>query len=568
MKISFNKFNEKFKRPLILVTAVPIFLSGCSFNNNSKSQDKEFDKELAKKIYSTDISVDDNKNNDSDITSSIYDFDNKKEYVETIDDDSSPKVKLSENDYDDIMKKIKNVEVTYPYSEIFDVNKAYERYKSMNYYEGTNESLNYSFYINGRIDSNKLYEKIKNNNSKYMNENPYKAYSEFDTNYTKKVCDVLAKTINLALDNNEVDTNLDDLLENLDDLKIFDAHTLVNASVTDDNCLTISQVGIDGMQSITGYDNSFEIIISHEANHLIQKLSTNTRDKQGISRGYGFNVAFDDLRVNSLYLNWLIEASAESLADKQYGVKPMTYKTKISYLNSLSYVMLLDDDFNMYDIEKLTQQQSLDKVFDKFKCTSDNEKIELLKLLESINIIQDDDDEFLQIYASQKFNKTTLTDSELTEMKVELKNAVCTTLTKYFYSNLANYAKNTCKITDIYRLISIFESDLAVHINYSGDGLYDTREYFINNYLDIQDCFFTELANSNYLNKDELLNDYNAYNDSIEIKRETLLSKAEYDYFRISNLDTEKNDFVNKLFVDDINFKVKSIHSVKTKFCK
>lgn len=556
-RLKFSKL-IKLILPVSTVMCVTTIFSGC-VTDQAKS-------------FSKDESIDNNNpifDNDSSSNfsnSSTSDIENDKYVIEEPDHDSQliyDNVRFNEFQLDELDESINAIKTEYAYSDLYDVEAAYNKYQEMEYYDASSIIPSLTFYHDNKIDANTLYNVILDNNKQYLLDNEFSTYEEMDSDFIKHVCEIIASTINKELETNTFSTNLDDLLLNLNDLKIFKSLTLTNAYITDDNCLTFSPTGIDAMESITGYDFVQDIIISHETEHLIQKLSTETREKQKITRGYGYNVEFEDLEVNSLYHNWLIEASAENLATDLYDVDPITYKTKVGYLNSLTFTQILKNDFKVRDIERLTQQQSLSKVFDTFGCDSDDEKIELLNLLAAINILQEEPEDFMNLYKEKILNKADITESELVDLKVNLKNGICTTLSKYFYENLASKIyEDGLDARDIYALISIFEMDLGGHISYFDQNGYEARREFFENYVTIQDQFFDIMGQSLGYSGGEIEKSYQSYNASIEVKVDTMFSPAEYDDIIISNLSDEKNQFITEMFKQYINIKTLSIDEV------
>lgn len=556
-RLKFSKL-IKLILPVSTVMCVTTIFSGCVTNQA--------------KTFSKDESIDNNNpifDNDSSSNfsnSSTSDIENDKYVIEEPDHDSQliyDNVRFNEFQLDELDASINAIKTEYAYSDLYDVEAAYNKYQEMEYYDASSIIPSLTFYHDNKIDANTLYNVILDNNKQYLLDNEFSTYEEMDSDFIKHVCEIIASTINKELETNTFSTNLDDLLLNLNDLKIFKSLTLTNAYITDDNCLTFSPTGIDAMESITGYDFVQDIIISHETEHLIQKLSTETREKQKITRGYGYNVEFEDLEVNSLYHNWLIEASAENLATDLYDVDPITYKTKVGYLNSLTFTQILKNDFKVRDIERLTQQQSLSKVFDTFGCDSDDEKIELLNLLAAINILQEEPEDFMNLYKEKILNKADITESELVDLKVNLKNGICTTLSKYFYENLASKIyEDGLDARDIYALISIFEMDLGGHISYFDQNGYEARREFFENYVTIQDQFFDIMGQSLGYSGEKIEKSYQSYNASIEVKVDTMFSSAEYDDIIISNLSDEKNQFITEMFKQYINIKTLSIDEV------
>ena len=240
----------------------------------------------------------------------------------------------------------------------------------------------------------------------------------------------------------------------------------------------------------------------------------------------------------------------------------LQYKTKIGYIDTLTFSLLLNEDFKPYDIERLTQQQSLDKVFETFHCETEEQKMEFLNMMEAINIIQEEPEDFMSIYENKILGHEA-SDDDLATMKVELKNGVCTTITKYFYRSLTEkLARENISVSDIFSLISIFEADMNVHITYAKDGAYEARKDFFDNYSNIQNNFFSELAKSLGVSFDDVLGAYQQYNGAIEVKLDLSFEPAVYDKMDIECLSNEKDNFVNKIFRNTINNKTASIQEV------
>lgn len=460
---------------------------------------------------------------------------------------------------DNIKNRIDNINTEYVYSDIYDVLKAYKRYQKMEIYHG---NINDNILNDNKIDANKLYERIKYNNKNYLNSNPYCLYEELDDDKLKYFCNIVVNTINKELETNKFETTFDDLTNNLIDLKMFKSLTMDNAFITDDNVMGISLIAIENMEFVAGNKEADDIVIAHEAEHLLQKLCDKTIKEQGVDYAYGYNVMFKDLEVNSLYHNWFIEAAAENLACEQYNSEPTTYKYKIGYLNTLKLTRILDDNFEVFDLERLTQQQELDKLFEKFNCEHDPEKIELLNMMYAINIIQEEPEDFISIYKQQILKRDNITENDLEVLKIGLKNGVCTTLTKYFYTTMSEkLITNNMKVKDIFSLISMFEAGLSGHISYSGNGNYIKRKQFMENYVDIQDLFYEEMSHVLGVSAKDIELAYQDYNRSIEYN-----IFDNYADIKISNLSGDKNKFLTKYFKSTIENKVDlSIDEVENK---
>lgn len=559
-----NKSNKRRLKLTSLLTGVALLagnMSGCLAKEKANASKDNTNDDL--------IIIDDNdnfykysSNNSSESETEVY-----KE--ESLNKDEQDFLNLSVvfDNTTEVDQIIDSIETEYVFSDIYDVAGAYEKYKSMKIYDGEPTD---SLLIGTKFDSEKLFERVKKNNTTYLNQSGYSQYDTLDDETIKHFCDIIVKTLNTELENNKFETTYDDLTANLNDLKIFKSIYLDNAYITEDNILGVSTVAMENMKFVAQNENADDIVIAHETEHLLQKLCTKTINNQNVEYAYGYNVKFKDLPVNSIYHNWLIEASAENLACAIFDSEPTTYKYKIGYLNSLTFTRILKDDFNVYDVERLTQQQDINKVFKVFDCETEEEKIEFLNMMESINIIEDEPEDFMNLYKQKILNKSVdddITDSEIESLKVGLKNGVCTTLSKYFYKSLSDkLLNNEMNIKDIYMLISLFEADLSGHISYSASGNYSQRSNFMQNYVKIQDEFFNKVAQSLNSTEEIVEQNYQKFNNSIESSKITFLD--EKPTVNIEVLNDNKNKFITKYFYSIIGNKNISIDETVNKYAK
>ncbi len=542
----------KFKLAVLITTAVLTISTLASCMVPIKRHETNYN---SKPAY-TETIVEEKSDYEQALDDLLNNYDESKvdEYYQSI---INSKLQLTAEQRNALVSSIESVEPEYAYSDIYDVESAYNRYQQVNIYDSEVDNV----LANRHLDLDKIVNIVKANNAKYKADN-FVFYQEFSDQEIRDILTVIVDTINYELDNNTFSATLDDLSQNIASLKIFKSPTLDNAAVTDDNCLLVSLSSMESMKNIADNENADKIVLAHEAEHLIQKISGRARNEMGVERAYGYNLSFKDLPVNSLYQNWLIEGSAENLACKIYDSAPTTYKTKIGYIDTLTFSLLLNEDFKPYDIERLTQQQSLDKVFETFHCETEEQKMEFLNMMEAINIIQEEPEDFMSIYENKILGHEA-SDDDLATMKVELKNGVCTTITKYFYRSLTEkLARENISVSDIFSLISIFEADMNVHITYAKDGAYEARKDFFDNYSNIQNNFFSELAKSLGVSFDDVLGAYQQYNGAIEVKLDLSFEPAVYDKMDIECLSNEKDNFVNKIFRNTINNKTASIQEV------
>lgn len=440
---------------------------------------------------------------------------------------------------------VEDVNPIYPYTDISNVNLAYERYQQIP--TAITFNINQKI-INGELTAQELFNMVKANNAAYREQNRYSIHVELDDNYIMSVCEIICDTLKKEIPKLQYSDNYDDISYNIMNLCIFKSATFVNAQVTDDNCLIVSPNQIENMKTINDCEQAPEMIISHEAEHLIQKIANNSREQLGTTRAYGFNFAFENLDVNSMYYNWFIEASSEQLTSEMYGLPPLVYEPKIGYLNSLILVTDFNDNLSANYIPRLSQQSDINRLFDAFGCNTNEEKIELLNMMYAIEVVQEEPEDFFNIYESRLGRE--VTENELIQIKIDLKNSLCQTLTKYFYKKFSTtLSSKEVSVEQIFKLISLFEADLNMHISYKDDARFDSIKEFMEEYLNIQNEFFEQLSQQLGVSIEDIINSYDYFNENIELPRVSLFkSEIEPVYINVSIFDAEKNEYIETIF--------------------
>lgn len=538
---------RNFKMKLLALISIPAIMVGCSTKVNNGSS---------------------RNNNSSNYVQEYSSYDNNINYTTKTELDAFTQqiikqdIKFNDSNSLEIHNFIDSVDAEYNYSDLYGLDKAYEKYTNTQSYLGIN---NTDIISDNQVDVDYLYNIVLKNNDKYISDKENVLYSKLSDSEVKKICEILVDTINKELACPDFNGNIADISANLLNLKILNGAAISNAFVTDDDALVVSLTSMENMKLFADNEDAYEITVAHEVEHILQKRSLKALENEQIERGHGYCKKFNDLTVNSLYHVWLIEGSAESLAVRLYNCEPLTYKNKVSYINSLKFTQLLKDDFNLYDIERLTQQNSLDQVFETFNCKSDTEKVELLNMLYSLEVIQESPDDFIELYEKEVLNGQKVTDKDIDNLYYNLKASVCVTLTKYFYKNLTyKITRDGLNINEIYDLISLFEEDLANHTLYSEESQLQYNKIFINKYTEIQNLFFENISKNLNLNVDDIISTYRDYNSTITYHLDSALN-YQIQEINISDISQDKNKFLSQLRLRYIKERTLSIGEVSEK---
>ena len=393
--------------------------------------------------------------------------------------------------------------VKYDYSNLYQLDKALA--KDRNYVKPSSHKVA----INN-ITGDELYDIVVSNNKAYLKETQIKTYHDFKKKELKAICDKIADVCNSQLEVSK-DVDINELKCTLSNLKIFESGgSFCNGYVTKDYCFILSP-NMAELLNMLDDENDMSDIVTHETIHIIQMGCPDTHTlNPNLVCSYGFVREFKDLEVNSLNNLWLIEASAEKCMCNYENQKPITYQNYINYMESFAMINLVNDNYHVNDAEHLVYKDNLSDLYDFFGAKTDAEKKEILNMMYSIQVMQQQPKDFYAVYEQQLGHEAT--SDEVASLNNELRSEVCQTLNRLFYRNLANkITTEKVSLNDIFYLISVYEMDLNNHVAYDISDCYDRNEDLMNSYVALQDEFFRALANNLNIDYDQLIEMYNNY---------------------------------------------------------
>ena len=529
LKVNKDMF-KKGKMVLLPITmAVVVTLSGCSLIPNGDRA--RYQDNSSKTDYSYSSSTNNTTpNNTQTITLGGYDIPMKSVSEK---EKTNTKINFTNSNYNSIKNYLDNLTVTYEYEDLYKFNESLTQYNKLNLVNTHSNKLK-------NITVDELYNVILNNNKKYKKTVKTSIYKELNGSEIREICSLMVDTINKYLSTNK-DINIDRLKCVLSDLKMYkQTSSVANAFVTDDNCLIISPNMLQVASMINGKGTEKDIFI-HETVHFLQKgCNCDLNKNTNLKRNFGFSYGFKDIEVNSLDFTWLYEASAEKNMMNITGHDPLVYKNMIGYLESLSLVNLLNDNYSVNDTEKLSFKKDLNDLYKYFGVTTDKDKKEILNLMYSIEVMQTAPTDFYKIL-TQKTGKTN--DSALVdEVNYTVKVSICETLSKIFYKNLAkNLVNKDATLEDVFYLISLFENDLNSHIKYKDSTKYSYNDRFIETYLNIQDNFFYELSKASGYSQNDIENKFDEYTAHVKDSKGNIINN-----YSLKFLNKEKINYLEE----------------------
>ena len=425
--------------------------------------------------------------------------------------DLSQEIELDEGDVQEVIADLSDIIVDYPYSELFDIDEALAE-ESATIIAIPDSSTR--LIVNSKVDENELYQQILQNNEEYLSQNKgITKYNGTTNSLIKKVCAVVAPQINEYLSGHDLsEQDINYLNEKLSDLKIFNYDGYGYASYNPDRAtLEVSEKMISNLQRNTGESQTFEKVVSHEIAHLLQAPIQQTILQNNIMQ-FGPCIKHSG-EQSPLYWDWYIEGSAEQLCMDYYETnESLTYPAEIKALTLMKTAGAVDPSVDVTTLEELSLQSSREPIYEYFKCTTEEEEKEILNMFYATNLftsgsITTSNQIFVDNYSS-KYGP--MDGSTQIKLEDEWQGCVAATTSKTFYKNLAILiSEKDLQLDEIFSLISVYENNVSNLTWYSSKR----QESLLDNYTKYQDIFFRALAESNHIDKDELVNLYTKFHD-------------------------------------------------------
>lgn len=527
MNLNFKaiKNNILFRLIPISLSLTAVFASGCSLRKSDNSKQNINNSYLS--------STFDEAPSEHGILQSINE--NKALYNVGSGSYKGTKLPSDKSCLNDFINYINCLDTQYEYERLYDIDTNLNKYYDLTLIKKHNSKLK-------SLDSSELLNIVIENNKIFKADKKTSLYKDIGSNELKSICNLIICTCKDFIRDNE-DIDEDRLLCVLSDLKIFNKTSTNNAAITDDNCLMISPNMLELANKINGDGTETDVLI-HEINHLLQKGCNCDAQKNDLIHNYGFSYSFKDSEINSLDFTWIYEASAEKNMCNYTNHEPLVYKNMIGYLESLSLISLVNDNFSVNDTEALSFNRTLDSLYKFFNVSEEKDKKEILNLMYSIEIMQTAPDDFYDKY--ERFYGRSKDDKLIDEINYCVKSSVCETISKLFYKNLTNaIMNNDVTLEDIFYLISIFECDLNNHLDYSNSSRLNDNKLFFERYVDIQNNFFYYLSKTVNVQQQDIELLYNNYTSKVKDSNDIIANNYSLDWLsndKLEYLEERQND--------------------------
>lgn len=430
--------------------------------------------------------------------------------------DSTPiNINLSSQGLEAFEEFLSNVNVDYQFSDSYNIDKALQLQKELT--KPAPKQHKYDVRVNGRVDAKVLYDLVLKNNKEFLETSKsawcYEEYSsEKLTEYCQKTADMLNK-----IHESYPEMDFDTVCCYINDLKILNKTGALDFAAVEITVkvLHICEDKIDMWNGIRETTN-LEQVLYHEMMHLFQ-VDCVCSASEGNLR-VGINCEFDELEINPLAWYWLCEASAEIRACEVLNIDYTTYQNKIGYLETLNYIMNLSGNNEVVDVQDLNYYRDVNAIYDLFDVTSPEDKLEFIKMMYNIEILQQRPQGFTDWYkTSIGIDDSTLPDQERTKLSLTVKEDALLSATRLFYRNLARIVNSgDATLQDVYYLTRIYECDFQNHLSNNIVGYLVFFKDLYPEYLNIQEEFFRLVAENNQMDVADVAAGFQEY--SINIK--------------------------------------------------
>lgn len=356
----------------------------------------------------------------------------------------------------------------------------------------------------GSLDSSYLKQQVVSNNTSFLQEKNF-GYAEVEDDYLLEICRFIVQVVELMQEKHP-ELDWPRIYCNLAHLKIlYNTGMLSYAQVSKDLVLSISKNNTQIILKLKGEDG-FTRVLTHEIMHIFQMGCPCEGLPKGARRA-GFCVHWDDLTFNSGDWTWFVEGSAERNMCKLTGGDAVTYQYKMDYICSMTLSTLLNGEIPAEYMDTISFYSDPDLLFNAFS----RSKEEMILFMTTMQILQIQPEAFFLDYQEKTGIDLRESDDTLNEFCYQLKPAVCITLAKEIYRNLAVYLQeNEVSQNDLFFLIALFEATVNQHLGFAKEGKEEINAPFMEAYLPLRSALFQALEEdleAKYLNYSILAQD-------------------------------------------------------------
>lgn len=251
-------------------------------------------------------------------------------------------------------------------------------------------------------------------------------------------------------------------------------------------------------QAVTGEAENAAVrdALLQEVMHILQ-FGCACERIEGCTRRAGVSYRFGNAEQNGIDWPWFYNGAAAQYVSQLTGKIPSAYASMANYVRTLDLVSFLQDSVPANLAEELAFGSDTGRLFSLFACESTEDQFEIANMMRAIDIIQNTPQDFFSVYC-ESFDLDPSDGSVAADLHYRLRPAICLTLSRVFYKNLANAALSHPEMTesDVYCLINLFEQALDYHLGLTKNTMVAVNAPFQVQYRMMRTAFFETLVDS------------------------------------------------------------------------
>lgn len=405
----------------------------------------------------------------------------------------SQTVTLSSDGAARVMDVIAQQQAEYTYEDVYGLEEVRSR---LDFDAAVQKHIYSAWNEEGRPDGEYLTKLVLANNATYMESAPEFDQKQPEQTYIAELCAYIVQIV-MQMQERYPDIDWERVSCNLGNLKIlYDSGNLSYASVTQDMVLELNENNAVLLEMKEG-KSGFSKVLIHEIMHIIQ-MGCACEEIEGCERRAGICVYWNDLTVSYGDWTWLVEGSAERAMCALTGAEATTYQYKIDYLCSMNMAVLLRDDVQADTIQTLCFYDDPQRLFDAFGAVTEAEKEEILKMMITIEVLQNQPVGFYEDMVKAGYEDPRVEGSTPEAFSYSLKAAPCITLAKEFYENLLTVVQEQAvPIHDLFFLINLFEGHINQHLRCENQDRVAYNAPFMESAVAMRETLFEALEAEN-----------------------------------------------------------------------
>ena len=459
-------------------------------------------------------------------------FDDHRDTVLTtysfMDDDTSEPLAFDKNRLQAFRDSTIALPVEYGYDQLFDYDQAIAGIQV------DHSVKNHAFCAldsEGKLTKEHLFDIVRANNSAYLTKMT-SLIKDVDDARLGRICEILTDVINDTLAKYP-DIDKDRVYCNLGNLKVVEKGGALDFAAVEPGMVLHINKNTSNMVGILSSSNMYSVLV-HEAMHIIQ-FGCQCEQVEDCIRRCGLAHAYSSREQDHSDWIWLAEGSAERMACLYANVEPMTYTNYVNYISTLDLATMLRQDVPVNYVETLYFYDDLDRLFALFGAATDEQKQEIYRMIYALEIMQSEPTDVKSAY--QKHYGTEWSDQIRDQLNNDVKRPIVQTLTKCFYSNLAESClQQDLSKNDLLFLLNLYDTTINYHLrlNVSNHDAYNAD--FAVWYSTLQNDLFSCFEN---VSPDDYQN-YVADAGQNKINAHLSWLDAEKKAFLIAKFETEK----------------------------